>query len=279
MSDSWTQDRLTIGNVSKMHGITTKMLRYWDQIGLLKPLIVSEENGYRYYSSSQFYQLNFIKYMKELGVSYREIKKQLNETEMSDMAVLLENHVRQIDERIVRLKEIKATFSYHLSSIREAMVMKDTDVVRIEPHGARHIITVDRDIFSRTDFEKGIRRLERVIEGRPTLLLPSIGLLMTAKNLMAGHANSFHALFVPSEGRKAKKRHIKEIPAGDYAVLRFWGTLQSSQPHYLKLSEYIKKNRLIPWGNVIRRCLAPGFQEAKNGILVEVAVQVKPAAS
>lgn len=40
MSDGWTRDRLTVGEVAKLHNIPAKTLRYWDEIGLFKPLIV-----------------------------------------------------------------------------------------------------------------------------------------------------------------------------------------------------------------------------------------------
>lgn len=275
MTGVWTKDKLTIGEVSKMHDISSKMLRYWDQIGLLKPRIVDAMTGYRYYSSAQFYLLNFIKYLKELGVPYSEIKRHLHGTEMNDLAALLKTQLEATDRRIRRLQDIKASFSNHLSSIEEAMTMKHIGVAKIVSLPERVIIAVDTPITSRTNFEKAIRRLEKVIDGSPTLLLPSVGLLMSPENLTSGAIYSFSGLFVPSEGRSALKKSIRTLPAGKYAVLRFWGTILSSEHHYRKLAKFMEENKYIPCGSVMRRCVAPGLVNAMNGHLVEVMVRIQ----
>ena len=41
--------RLTIGQMAKLNNISTQALRYYDQIGLLKPRFYDEDNKYRYY--------------------------------------------------------------------------------------------------------------------------------------------------------------------------------------------------------------------------------------
>lgn len=275
MNNMWSKDKLTIGDVSKMHHISSKMLRYWDHIGLLKPHIVDNMTGYRYYSTSQFYLFNFIKYLKELGVPYSEMKRHLNETEMNGLTHLLKTQMEAADRRIKQLQDIKSSFSDHLSSIEEAMTMKDIGVAKIESYSERRIIAIDTPIPSRTSFEKAIRRLEKLIDGSPTLLLPSVGLLMAAENLASGDRYSFSGAFVPSEGRSTLKTHVRILPAGRYAVLRFWGTIQTSADHYRKLADFMKKNTYIPDGSVMRRCVAPGLVHAMNGHLVEVAVRIQ----
>lgn len=42
-----------IGMFSKINKVTVKTLRYYDEVGLLIPAYVDEENGYRYYTSEQ----------------------------------------------------------------------------------------------------------------------------------------------------------------------------------------------------------------------------------
>ena len=53
----------TIGEMAKLHNMTMKPLRYYDEIGILKPIQIDESNGYRYYSTEQFEQLNTRFYM------------------------------------------------------------------------------------------------------------------------------------------------------------------------------------------------------------------------
>ncbi|WP_230591222.1 MerR family transcriptional regulator [Lysinibacillus sphaericus] len=68
------KNRFSIGEMAKLHKTTIKTLRYYDEIDLLKPMYTDKNNGYRYYSTEQFEQLNTIHYLKELGFSLKEIK-------------------------------------------------------------------------------------------------------------------------------------------------------------------------------------------------------------
>ena len=53
--------KLKIGEFSRLMQTTVKTLRHYEQIGLLAPLEVDEDTGYRYYSLGQMQRLNAIK--------------------------------------------------------------------------------------------------------------------------------------------------------------------------------------------------------------------------
>ena len=64
----------SIGDTAKLNNITVQTLRHYDKEGLLKPIYVDENNGYRYYSINQFLQIDFIRRYRTLGFSVQEIK-------------------------------------------------------------------------------------------------------------------------------------------------------------------------------------------------------------
>lgn len=68
---------LSIGEFSKVSNVTVKTLRYYDEIGLLKPAQVSRESGYRYYAVSQLKSILFINRLKRYGFSLEEIAQVL----------------------------------------------------------------------------------------------------------------------------------------------------------------------------------------------------------
>ncbi len=70
---------LKIGDFSKLSRVTIKTLRYWDDIGLLKPDFVNSENGYRYYSVEKLLLVQKILSMKELGLYLEDIQKILQD--------------------------------------------------------------------------------------------------------------------------------------------------------------------------------------------------------
>ena len=67
-----------IGDFSKLGRITVKTLRYWDEIGLLRPDHVSPDNGYRYYSISKLTMVHEILSLKELGLYLEDIQRVLH---------------------------------------------------------------------------------------------------------------------------------------------------------------------------------------------------------
>src|SRR5262245_24704386 len=67
-----------IGDFSRIARVSCRLLRYYDEIGLLKPGSIERDTGYRYYSASQLPRLNRILVLKELGLSLEEIARVLD---------------------------------------------------------------------------------------------------------------------------------------------------------------------------------------------------------
>lgn len=70
---------LKIGEFAKISKVSAKTLRYYHEVGLLKPAWTNRYNGYRYYETGQLTTLNNILTMKELGFSLEEIQTILQE--------------------------------------------------------------------------------------------------------------------------------------------------------------------------------------------------------
>ena len=75
---------LKIGDFSRLSRVSVKALRYYDEIGLLKPVEVDRFTGYRYYSAEQLPRLNRIVALKDLGLSLVEVSQLLDENLTSD---------------------------------------------------------------------------------------------------------------------------------------------------------------------------------------------------
>lgn len=73
-----------IGEFSRITRVTVDTLRYYDAIGLLKPVKVDPFTGYRYYSAKQLMSLNRILALKEIGFSLEEIARILQEKLTND---------------------------------------------------------------------------------------------------------------------------------------------------------------------------------------------------
>ena len=69
------EDLFPIGRLSKAANVSVDTIRYYDEIGLLKPAYISGESGYRYYSIAQVELLTRIIELKKFGFSLNEIKE------------------------------------------------------------------------------------------------------------------------------------------------------------------------------------------------------------
>lgn len=69
-----------IGEFSRIARVTIETLRHYDTIGLLKPVKVDPNTGYRYYNAVQLQSLNRILALKAVGLSLDEIKRILKQT-------------------------------------------------------------------------------------------------------------------------------------------------------------------------------------------------------
>ena len=74
-----------IGEFSSLKEISIKTLRYYDEINLLKPAIVDQFTGYRYYQEEQMKELDEINHYKELGFSLEEIKSLMNDKDKENI--------------------------------------------------------------------------------------------------------------------------------------------------------------------------------------------------
>lgn len=67
---------MNIGNASRESGVSAKMIRYYEQIGLLTPAKRSDA-GYRLYSPDEIHALRFIRQARRLGFPVDDIRKLL----------------------------------------------------------------------------------------------------------------------------------------------------------------------------------------------------------
>ncbi|MCK8061509.1 MULTISPECIES: MerR family transcriptional regulator [unclassified Fusibacter] len=73
-----------IGVFSKITKLTVKTLRYYDEIGLLKPATIDRETGYRFYDDENFEKAMQIKTLKRFDFSIKEILDVIDKIEEPD---------------------------------------------------------------------------------------------------------------------------------------------------------------------------------------------------
>lgn len=102
---------MNIGQVASASGVSAKMIRHYEEIGLI-PKVVRTAAGYRVYAEQDLHVLAFIKQARNLGFSIEQIRQLLNlwqnkrrsSRKVKELAI---NHIRQLDERINELQAMR----------------------------------------------------------------------------------------------------------------------------------------------------------------------------
>ena len=95
-----------IGDFSRLTRVSIRMLRHYDEIGLLKPQLIDNFTGYRFYSVDQIPRLNRVLVLKEMGFSLSEISG-IMEREWNPqlLLILLQKRKCEISETIEKENE------------------------------------------------------------------------------------------------------------------------------------------------------------------------------
>jgi DNA-binding transcriptional MerR regulator len=91
-----------IGQFSKLSKTTIKALRYYDEVNLLKPEVVDDFTGYRFYTTDQLVKLHYIQSLRQLGLSIEEIKLITNGY---GAEVILQNRKKELESEITNALE------------------------------------------------------------------------------------------------------------------------------------------------------------------------------
>ncbi len=99
--DDHSEPRWRIGQVSARTGLTTRTLRYYEELGLLRP---SERlvSGHRVYANEDLRRLYRISLLRQLGLPLSDIAGEL-ENPSRDLADTIGRHIVQVDQRMAAI--------------------------------------------------------------------------------------------------------------------------------------------------------------------------------
>jgi DNA-binding transcriptional MerR regulator len=115
----------TVQKLGSMAKITTRTLRYYDEIGILKPARINS-SGYRIYGEKEVDRLQQIMFYRELGVDLDTIKNLVTSASFDSAAALEEHHARLLAKREqlnLLIANVEKTMEYQKGRIK----MKDKE--------------------------------------------------------------------------------------------------------------------------------------------------------
>ncbi len=108
------ENYLSIGEVAKIKGISCKALRYYEKIGILKPVMINQETGYRYYSNDQLVIIDIILTCMDFDIPLKQFKNYIKKDNSFDLEKLLVDGNKLVEAKIKNL-QYKKQFLLDLS--------------------------------------------------------------------------------------------------------------------------------------------------------------------
>lgn len=107
---------MQIGEASAASGVSAKMIRYYEDIGLI-PSATRKDSGYRLYVESDVHRLRFIHRARELGFSVERIRDLLrlwNDRKRPSREVkkLASQHISELEAQIARMQGLRDTLKH-----------------------------------------------------------------------------------------------------------------------------------------------------------------------
>jgi MerR family transcriptional regulator, copper efflux regulator len=118
-----------IGEIAKQAGVTTRTLRYYEQLGLFVPSNVNTK-GYRYYDDDTLVVITRIRELQRVGLSLVEIKEVIGlyfqekkKVEAKEKTLnYLQSHFADIDSKINLLNNVKKELKEQIQSTQKRLV-------------------------------------------------------------------------------------------------------------------------------------------------------------
>lgn len=142
---------MNIGEFARLGQVSPRMLRHYDEIGLLKPERVDPTNGYRLYTAHQLSRLHRIVALRYLGFTLEQIREVLEENPpVEQLRGMLRIRQAQIEQTVGEERERLRRVEAHLRALEgshnvdvQDIVIKQTQPIRIAQAAAEELTHAD----------------------------------------------------------------------------------------------------------------------------------------
>ncbi len=107
---------MNIGQAAKASGVSAKMIRHYESVGLV-PQAARTEAGYRLYGDKEIATLRFIRHSRDLGFSLEQIRELLGlwwdrKRPSRQVKALAQAHLAELDAKLAELQAMKSTLQH-----------------------------------------------------------------------------------------------------------------------------------------------------------------------
>ncbi len=194
------KNKLTAAEFARFCGTTRDTLLWYDKMDLLKPDIVGD-NGYRYYSLTQYVNFDVIKLLKQSGSSLSEIRTLLEDMSKNINSEFFDNRIKILSDQIRQLTMMRHNMADIKNSIRMSETCEYNKPQLVETESAA-MVTVKRikgenqsyeECF--TDFVKQYSELRKLYENDAGVHNYPLGTVLSLDEFKKGRLEQIYYFF------------------------------------------------------------------------------------
>ncbi len=263
-----------IGELSKLFDIGVDSIRYYEKVGILKPLR-NEENNYRLYTIEDVRKLTMIRELLNLNFSTEQIKSFDDNRNVENTKELLAQELNILNEEIVKLYEKRNSIETRLYSLRRNLAKDASEQIKVLELEERNCL-----MLSDTNLpdEYVDYYLVKYMHSQQ-LRIDTIGacdcytLDMENSNPDSEYLRTKNVFFY-SNRMLYHSNYV--MPAGKYLSLSYRGSLRKTKQLIPKLYQYAKTHHLKVISDPIEMCHIDDYETAdENEYLTELQLAVK----
>ena len=228
----------SIGEFSKITGLTVKTLRFYHEQGLLAPSAIDEQSGYRYYDKSKIERARIITYLRSLDFSLNEIADILRpDGDDSQLVEVMERQRAVIEEKMRRYRKVVLSLDQFIAEEREARKIVAQASFEVREKVVDPMLIAGVRMKGRyADCGKGFAQIGKQF-GRH--ICGNAFLLHYDSEYREDDAD-FEACMPIRKGKTADGISVRELPGGRCVALVHKGPYKQLSRSYAKILGYIK---------------------------------------
>lgn len=133
---------LSLGRFAKTGQLSRKALRLYDELGILVPVYVDPDTGYRYYSPDQLERARFIRMLRSMEMPLADLRRVLAATTAEDAIRLVNECAREFETRVAGVRRATAKVLAYLNKEQETMPME----ISVKSFPGQRVATIKKHI-------------------------------------------------------------------------------------------------------------------------------------
>ena len=283
-------DRLSIGQMAKLHNVSERALRLYHKMELLVPQYVDEETSYRYYDTSQSLRLDMILNMKSMGIPLKLIKTMLETKDIALYEMALHQQAAALQSQIDDLIQNKQIIQQKIASCKHFLNPPSLNHIYIEYQPERKTYIFDVDQYDYTEnYERNLHCWKKVLQdvkgqmiagGMPTTYFSDVGAYIFEDDIREHRFRCGWAFILADDRPIFPGIKIHNIPAGAYVCMYdrwYSGTSEAEIRGLNALLDYIEQRGLEICGHEVSEVIAESlvFDCDNHYSLIKMQIPIK----